>query len=52
MLSGETANGSFPVECIKIMSNIAKEAELCVSAHEKYLEEMENLSKELNIPTI
>lgn len=43
MLSGETANGQFPIECVKTMSEICKEAELCVSSHEKFKNECEKL---------
>lgn len=43
MLSGETANGNFPVECIKVMSKISIEAELCASSHLKFKDECEKL---------
>ncbi|CEF67775.1 Pyruvate kinase [Strongyloides ratti] len=39
MLSGETAKGSYPIEAIKIMHYICKEAEAIVH-HEKFLEEI------------
>lgn len=29
MLSGETANGTFPVQCVETMAKIVKEAEMC-----------------------
>ncbi len=31
MLSGETSNGAFPIECIDIMSKICREGEMCYS---------------------
>merc|ERR1711936_980020 len=30
MLSGETAKGDYPIQCIKTMSNLAQEAEACL----------------------
>uniref|UniRef100_A0A913HG51 Pyruvate kinase n=1 Tax=Strongyloides stercoralis TaxID=6248 RepID=A0A913HG51_STRER len=47
MLSGETAKGSYPIEAIKIMHYICKEAEAIVH-HEKFLEE---ILKQISKPT-
>lgn len=40
MLSGETANGLFPVDCVNIMSKICKESELCVTSMERFSDEV------------
>ena len=37
MLSGETANGSFPLECIEVMGQICEEAEDCFDNAEQYI---------------
>merc|ERR1712083_798671 len=39
MLSGETAKGDYPVQCIKTMSNLAQEAEACLW-NERFFEEL------------
>merc|ERR1719187_2293267 len=39
MLSGETAKGDYPIECIKTMSNLAQEAEACMW-NERFFEEL------------
>ncbi|KAL7678220.1 hypothetical protein ACOME3_004447 [Neoechinorhynchus agilis] len=39
MLSGESAKGNFPVECVRLMHEITKEAEACIF----YREMFENL---------
>jgi pyruvate kinase len=36
MLSGETANGSFPIECLTIMSKICREAENCYANEQNF----------------
>lgn len=36
MLSGETANGSFPVGCVETMSKICMEAENCYENEERF----------------
>jgi pyruvate kinase len=36
MLSGETANGKFPLEAIKIMAKVCAEAELCINYETLY----------------
>lgn len=36
MLSGETANGKFPLEAIKIMAKVCTEAELCINYETLY----------------
>lgn len=37
MLSGETANGAFPVEAVTMMDHVCKEAESCINYEELYL---------------
>merc|ERR1711990_663096 len=39
MLSGETAKGDFPIQCVKTMAKISKEAEACVW-NERMFEDM------------
>merc|ERR1712080_414644 len=39
MLSGETAKGDFPVECVKTMAKISREAESC-AWNERFFEDM------------
>jgi pyruvate kinase len=36
MLSGETANGAFPVNAVEIMAHICKEAEGCYNNHDTF----------------
>ena len=38
MLSGETAKGDYPVQCIKTMSALTQEAEACLW-NERFFEE-------------
>lgn len=42
MLSGETANGSFPVQCVETMSKICIEAEGCFENELKFWNRMKN----------
>ena len=46
MLSGETAKGDYPIQCIKTMSNLAQEAEACMW-NERFFEEL--MKKDLQI---
>merc|ERR1712050_569587 len=46
MLSGETAKGDYPVQCIKTMGNLAQEAEACMW-NERFFEEL--MKKDLQI---
>ena len=39
MLSGETAKGDYPVQCIKTMSALTQEAEACLW-NERFFEEL------------
>ena len=39
MLSGETAKGDYPVQCIKTMSSLTQEAEACLW-NERFFEEL------------
>jgi len=48
MLSGETAKGDYPIQCIKTMSNLAQEAEACLW-NERFFEELMKANK-LNNP--
>lgn len=45
MLSGETANGAFPVACVETMSNIAVEAENCFENELKFWNTMKKTMK-------
>lgn len=42
MLSGETANGSFPIDAVETMANIAKEAELCYDNRQSFWQRTNN----------
>jgi pyruvate kinase len=50
MLSGETAAGKFPVECMKAMSNIATEAEKSLDYHER-LKDLTTVIRDLSDAT-
>jgi len=50
MLSGETAKGEYPVETLKIMHYICKEAETAVF-HSKYMEELLHLTPKPTDPS-
>jgi pyruvate kinase len=50
MLSGETAAGKFPVDCMKVMSDIATEAEKSLDYHER-LKSLETVVKDLSDAT-
>lgn len=39
MLSGETARGEYPLQCIKVMAGLAREAEACLW-HRRFFEEI------------
>lgn len=43
MLSGETANGSFPVQCVETMSKICVEAEECTDRKEQFWQRIHTL---------
>ncbi|AFZ81301.1 pyruvate kinase, putative [Theileria equi strain WA] len=49
MLSGETAGGKFPVECVTLMSKLCFEAENCLSTRELLLQRTMSLPPPLSV---
>jgi len=50
MLSGETAKGQFPKECVRTMAKISREAESC-TWNERYFEEMMRAEQQESMTT-
>ncbi|UKJ89817.1 pyruvate kinase [Theileria orientalis] len=50
MLSGETAGGRFPVECVEIMARLCFEAENCQSMRDILAERLLNTEFQLSVP--
>jgi len=50
MLSGETANGSYPVECVSIMSKICHEAEASIDYRDLYVKLRDKTRPPIAVP--
>jgi pyruvate kinase len=50
MLSGETANGSYPVECVTVMSKICKEAETAIDYRDLYVKIRDKVVPPVQVP--
>ena len=49
MLSGETAKGDYPVQCIKTMSSLTQEAEACLWNERFFEEQLKQVSWTRNV---